>query len=69
FSLQPWRDVGHGVRRIQRRLKEAGSSFDKPLCALIFLPFVTLPALRITARGLVSAKDRKLVSLFVDGST
>ncbi len=66
FALQPWQEVGRGLRRIQRRLKEMGSSFDKPIFALIFLPFVTLPALRITTRGLVNAKERRLVPLVVD---
>jgi adenine deaminase len=33
---------------------------------LNFLPFVTLPALRITARGLVNAKERRIVPLFAD---
>jgi adenine deaminase len=66
FSLQPWRQVADGLRRVQRRLKMMGSSFDKPIFALNFLPFATLPALRITARGLVIAKERKIVSLFVD---
>jgi len=66
FSLNPWQEVGKGIRRMQSRLKERGSPFDKPLFALIFLPFVTLPALRITARGLVNAKERRIVPLFVD---
>lgn len=66
FSLYPWQEVGKGLRRIQTRLKEMGSPFDKPIFALNFLPFVTLPALRITARGLVDAKERKIVSLFAD---
>ena len=66
FSLLPWQEVGKGLRRIQTRLKEMGSSFDKPIFALSFLPFVTLPALRITARGLIDAKERRVVSLFVD---
>jgi adenine deaminase len=43
-----------------------GSSFDKPIFALSFLPFVTLPALRITALGLVIAKERRIVPLLVD---
>jgi adenine deaminase len=43
-----------------------GSPFDRPLFALIFLPFVTLPSLRITARGLVNVKERKIVPLFVE---
>ncbi|MBI2368252.1 MAG: adenine deaminase [Deltaproteobacteria bacterium] len=66
FSLEPWRTVGSGLRRIQARLKEMGSPFDKPIFALSFLPFVTLPALRITVRGLVNAKERMIVSLFAD---
>jgi adenine deaminase len=66
FSLQPWREVGGSLRRIQTCLKKMGSSFDKPIFALSFLPFVTLPALRITARGLVHVKERRIVSLFVD---
>lgn len=66
FALAPWREVGGRLRRIQLRLKEMGSPFDKPIFTLSFLPFVTLPALRITARGLVNAKERRLVSLFVD---
>ncbi len=48
----------------ENRLKEMGSSLDKPIFALNFLPFVTLPALRITARGLVNVKERRIVSLF-----
>ena len=66
FSLQPWREVGSRLRRIQNCLREYGSSFDKPLYALAFLTFVTLPALRITARGLVNAKERRIVSLFAE---
>ena len=66
FSLHPWQVVGNGLRRIQRCLRENGSPFEKPMVALTFLTFVTLPSLRITARGLVNAKERKIVSLFAD---
>jgi adenine deaminase len=66
FSLHPWQEVGNELRRIQTRLKEMGSSFDKPIFALVFLPFVTLPALRITARGLIDVKARKIAPLFAD---
>ena len=65
FSLAPWQEVGRGLDRIHRCLRERGSRFLKPIYALCFLTFVTLPSLRITARGLVSVKERKLVSLFV----
>ena len=66
FSLNPWRQVGQQLRRIHRYLREQGSPFERPMYALCFLPFVTLPSLRITARGLVNAKERKIVPLFVD---
>ena len=66
FSLEPWRTVGGGLRRIQARLKEMGSPFDKPIFPLSFLPFVTLPALRITARGLVNVRERSIVPLFAE---
>lgn len=66
FSLDSWQEVGRGLGGIQTRLKKMGSSFDKPIFALNFLPFVTLPALRITSRGLVLAKERKIVALFAD---
>jgi adenine deaminase len=66
FSLQPWREVGARLRRIQNCLREYGSSFDTPLYALAFLTFVTLPTLRITARGLINAKERRIVSLFAE---
>jgi len=66
-SLEPWQNVGRGLKRLQERLRDMGSPFDKPMFALSFLPFVTLPSLRITARGLVNAKERKIVSLFAAG--
>lgn len=66
FSLQPWQQIGASLSRVQNRLRRMGSSFDRPIFALSFLPFVTLPALRITARGLVNAKERRIVSLFID---
>jgi adenine deaminase len=68
FALHPWREVARELRRVQSRLKEMGSSLDRPIFALMFLPFVTLPALRITARGMVNVKQRKLVPLFVEGT-
>jgi adenine deaminase len=64
FSTDPWQEVGKKLRRIHGCLRESGSTFDRPMYALSFLTFVTLPALRITARGLVDVKERKIVPLF-----
>ena len=66
FSLDSWPEVAKGLGRIQRCLRERGAAFEKPMYALSFLTFVTLPSLRITARGLVNAKERRIVALFVD---
>ena len=63
FSLEPWREVGRELAAVQQILKERGSHFPKPLYALCFLTFVTLPELRITGRGLVRAKERRIVPL------
>src|ERR1041384_5131014 len=65
FSPGPWSEIGRRLDRVHRRLRERGSPFPKPLYALAFLTFVTLPALRITARGLVNAKERKIVRLLI----
>jgi adenine deaminase len=43
FLLYPWQEVGRGLRRIQTRLREMGSSFDKPIFALIFCPLLRCP--------------------------
>lgn len=67
FGPGPWQEAAKKLGRIHRCLRERGSPFAKPIYALCFLTFATLPALRITARGLVSVKQRKLVPLFVDG--
>ena len=66
FSPDPWRRVGEALASVQRTLKERGSAFPKPLYALCFLTFVTLPELRITGRGLVRAKERRVVPLLAE---
>lgn len=65
-SLAPWQEVARDLSRLHRCLRERGSPFPKPVYPLCFLTFVTLPALRITAKGLVAVKERKLVPLFVE---
>jgi len=64
FCLDPWQEVGKRLARLHRLLREKGSPFTKPIFALAFLTFVTLPALRITDRGLVRVKERKIVPLW-----
>jgi adenine deaminase len=64
FSTDPWQEVGQRLRRVQSCLREKGSTFERPMYPLSFLTFVTLPSLRITARGLVDVRQRKIVPLF-----
>ncbi|HSF59990.1 MAG TPA: adenine deaminase C-terminal domain-containing protein, partial [Candidatus Binatia bacterium] len=66
FSIRPRGEIADGLRRVQGCLQQGGSAFEKPMYVLSFLTFVTLPALRITARGLVNVKERKIVPLFAD---
>ncbi len=66
FSLKPWRETGAELGRLHQLLREKGSPFPRPIYALCFLTFVTLPALRITDRGIVRVKERKFVPLRVD---
>lgn len=67
FSLCSWQEAADALTRINGCLREKGSPFAKPIYAICFLTFVTLPALRITSRGLVRVKDRSFVPLFVEG--
>jgi adenine deaminase len=66
FGLGSWREAGRRLERIDRLLRERGSPFAKPLYALAFLTFVTLPSLRITDRGLVRVKERRFVPLLAE---
>lgn len=65
FSLGSWQEAGEALTRINRCLRERGSSFAKPIYPICFLTFATLPSLRMTSRGLIRVKDRSFVSLFV----
>jgi adenine deaminase len=66
FCLASWQEVGTRMARLHRVLRDKGCPFDKPIVALAFLTFVTLPSLRITDRGLVRTKDRSIVPLFAE---
>ena len=63
-------DVGDVVRKLEKLnevLKKDGFEFENPLNVLYFLTFVTLPELKISNRGLVKVKERKIVPLVVEG--
>lgn len=65
-SLKPARYVAEMLIRINERLKNSGCPFQRPINALIFVTFVTLPRLKMTDRGLVDTKNRRFVPLLVE---
>jgi adenine deaminase len=66
FGLASWQEVAKELARLHSLLRDKGCPFEKPIFSLAFLTFVTLPSLRITDRGLVRVKDRKIVPLFAE---
>ena len=68
-SLRPIRETAKILDKIISILKASGSPFENPLIAILFLTFVTLPALKISDRGLVDVRNRKFVPLIVEDNT
>ncbi len=64
-SLKPASYVGARLNAINQRLRASGSRLERPLNALIFLTFVTLPRIKMTDRGIVDVKKREFLPLFV----
>ncbi|ADC64284.1 Adenine deaminase [Ferroglobus placidus DSM 10642] len=62
-------DVGDVIQKLEKLnevLKDDGFEFENPLNVLYFLTFVTLPELKISNKGLVKVKERKIVPLIVE---
>ena len=66
MSLDPLPSVAEKLRAINDFIKRSGCPFEKPLHALLFLTFVTLPEVRITDRGLVDVRGHRFVPLIAD---
>lgn len=54
------------IRELEIKIREIGTSLDKPFLNIQTIPFTGLPFLRITDKGLADIKNKKLVSLFVE---
>ena len=52
--------------RLREVLKEEIPEFENPLNILHFMTFVSLPELKLSNKGIVKVKERKIVSLIVD---
>ena len=63
MSLRGLEEVASRLARLNEELRAMGCRFEKPLNVLLFITFVTLPELRLSVRGLVDVKRRRLVPL------
>jgi len=61
-SLEEIRDK---TKELDARMKEIGSLLERPFLTIQTIPFTGLPFLRITSKGLVDIRNKRLVSLFV----
>lgn len=58
--------VSEKLASFEELLKDNGVAFEKPINVLHFLTFVTLPDLKLSNRGIVKVRERKIVPLVVD---
>ncbi len=63
-SDQTLEHVSQRVRELNQAARDVGCTLPDPFAALSFLPLVPIPELRLTDKGLVDAKEFKLVDLF-----
>ncbi len=58
-------EIAEKMEKLRETLRDAGLEFENPLNVLHFMSFVTLPELKMSNKGLVDVKRRKIVNLFV----
>ncbi len=57
-------EIADKMRKLRDTLRDAGLRFENPLNVLHFMSFVTLPELKLSNKGLVDVKQRRIVDLF-----
>lgn len=65
IPLYPMEEIEKRAATLEVAMKEIGWAMTKPFLTLQTIPFTGLPFLRITDKGLMDVKSRRLVSLFV----
>jgi adenine deaminase len=65
ISTGTMEEIWRKTREFEKKLKEIGSTLEKPYLNVQTIPFTGLPFLRITDKGLVDIKNKRLVSLFL----
>jgi adenine deaminase len=65
MSLAPIKEIARKTKNLELKLQEIGAGLARPFLNIQTIPFTGLPFLRITDKGLVDVKNKKLVSIFV----
>ncbi len=65
IPIATMKEIRDKTLELERKMKEIGSSLERPFLTIQTIPFTGLPFLRITDKGLADIKNKKLVSLFV----
>ena len=58
-------EAAHGIETVTRALRDLGSPLARPLLTLQTITFSAIPALRLTARGLLAVKTREHVPVLL----
>ena len=65
MSTAPMEEVAGKIKGFESKMAEIGSKMTKPFLNIQTIPFTGLPFLRITDKGLVDVKQKKLVPLVI----
>lgn len=65
IPLNSIEEVRDKTLEFSAKLKVIGSNFERPFLTIQTIPFTGLPFLRITDKGIVDIKSKKLVSIFL----
>lgn len=62
---EPMEELSKRTKELNARMREIGITIEKPFLALQTIPFTGLPFIRLTDKGLLDVKNRRLVPLFL----
>jgi adenine deaminase len=65
IPIAPMKEIRDKTIELEEKMKEIGSSLERPSLTIQTIPFTGLPFLRISDKGLADIKNKKLVPLFV----
>ena len=64
-STKPFDTVLEEFEQVNTVLADAGCKFDRPLLVPMFLPFLALPSVRMTSKGIIDVKKQQQVALLL----